>query len=161
MTSNEHVDGLDGKQDIKYFLALTEITAGCSAPISHREMAALGQAGGPRSVVFPHLVWQRRNKTCLKQKSRVGQMLFSPRPAPFPSLVYGSDFGEVPAVPSAPRCRPRRACRGERQEGLWVRALPSAVTLDQPIHLPVPVFPVVKNREQSNSELPYKALGGS
>lgn len=117
MTSNEHVDGLDGKQDIKYFLALTEITAGCSAPISHREMPTLGQAGGPRSIVFPHLIWQRRNKTCLKRKSGVGQMLFSPRPASSSWLVYGSDFSEVPAVTSGSSCRPRRACRGEPAEG--------------------------------------------
>lgn len=110
MTSNEHFDGLDWKQDIKYFLALTEITAGCSTTVSNREMAVLCQTSGPRSIVFPHLVWQCGNKTCLKQKSRVGQMLISPRPAPFALLLYGYDFSDVPGVTSACCCRQHRAC---------------------------------------------------
>lgn len=114
MTSNEHFDRLDWKQDIKYSLALTEITAACSATISNREMAALGQTGGPCSIVFPHLVWQLGNKTCLKQKLRLGQMRISPYPAPFSLLLYDCDFSEVPGVTSA------WCGRGEMAEGVVV-----------------------------------------
>lgn len=136
MTSNEHVDGLDGKQDIKYFLALTEITAGCSAPISHREMATLGQAGGPRSIVFPHLIWQRRNKTCLKRKSGVGQMLFPLALLHLHGLYMALTSARSPQSHLGPAAARAEPAEGSRQKGLWVRALPpprllpSAVTLD-------------------------------
>lgn len=42
MTSNEHFDRLYWKQDMKYFLSLTEITAGCSTTFSNSKMAVLG-----------------------------------------------------------------------------------------------------------------------
>jgi len=87
MTSNEHFEESDGRQDTKYFLALTEISDSCSTTVSNIEMAVLGQMGGPCSIVFPHHVWQRGNKTCLKQQSRAGQMLISPCPAPFSLLL--------------------------------------------------------------------------
>lgn len=104
-------------KDIKYFLALTEITAGCSATASNRKLAALGQIGEPWSIAFPHLLWQHDNKTSLKQKSGVGQILICPHDAPISLLLHVCDSREVPGVTSACCCCQQRAWQGELAEG--------------------------------------------
>lgn len=103
MVSNEDFDGLDQKQDIKYFLALTEITSACRTIIRNEKMAVLGILC---STAIPDLVWQCGNKTYFKaKKTGVEQMLIFFFPLPFSLLFHDCDFTEVPGVTSDSCCR--------------------------------------------------------
>lgn len=71
MTSNEHFDGLDWKQDIKYFLALTEITSACSTMIRNGEMEVLGRLVAHAALLTMILFGSVAIKHILKQQKKM------------------------------------------------------------------------------------------